>query len=405
MGTYALAWHAYKNFEVLCEDEGLGMRLHVSSMFFSLLFSDIAGAQKAVEQESIKLKVAVMTVRVSEKIPEEMGPSLTTALSEELDKTGAFDSLSTEDVKNMLGFEKFKSLVGCETENTSCLAEIGGALGAHFLVVGSVVLIEQIYLIQIQLIQIAKSKAVNRVSREYQGGPVGLARDIRVAAKLLVRDVLAERSGLLEISTTEEGATVKIDDAIRGVTPLDAPVSLSQGVHTLEIEKEGFIRYGRDITILKDSTTSVNARLLPSEEFIASYRKEIARWRSAAWIASGVGAAGLTASLITFLLGSSRSDELNADKETFNAQSVRPQSEFDELQRRERQLGTLDSVTLTAALVGLVGASASVALFTMGPDPNRYASTPKSKPIQAPDSKSGAQVLLTLGEIFLVYSF
>lgn len=173
----------------------------------------------------------------------------------------------------------------------------------------------------------------------------------------------------------------------------------------LPLVLEGFILFRRDVTILKDATTGIHARLLPSDEFIASYQKQVARWRSAAWVSSGMGAAGVVASLVTFIVGSTRASELNADKKRYNEQPVRPQPEYKELQRRERQLGTLDSVTLTTALVGLVGAAAGVALFTMGPDPSRYISTPNSEPQQASESKSQAQVLLTWVGVLLVTSF
>ena len=41
---------------------------------------------------------------------------------------GVFDVISRSDIQQMLNFEESKQLVGC-TSNSSCLAEIGGALG------------------------------------------------------------------------------------------------------------------------------------------------------------------------------------------------------------------------------------------------------------------------------------
>ena len=81
-----------------------------------------------------------MDLKLSADMPEEMVSTLTNMVSEQLDATGAFSTISTQDIKQMMGFERLKDLTSCESD-TSCIAEIGGALGADFLVTGSVTLL------------------------------------------------------------------------------------------------------------------------------------------------------------------------------------------------------------------------------------------------------------------------
>ena len=65
---------------------------------------------------------------------------------------------------------------------------------------GSIELVAQTYRIQLLLIQVAgTSDSAKRVSRKYKGGELGLTREMRIAVRMLTRDLLVERSGTLRI--------------------------------------------------------------------------------------------------------------------------------------------------------------------------------------------------------------
>ena len=110
----------------------------------ALTVGALAQAGLAAAEEGDKVDVAVMDLQVSAGIPKELVGTLTSATSEELDRAGAFRAISSQDIKRMLDFESQRILVGC-TDDAGCLAEVGAALGADYLVAGSVILLDQAY--------------------------------------------------------------------------------------------------------------------------------------------------------------------------------------------------------------------------------------------------------------------
>jgi len=71
---------------------------------------------------------------------------------------------SAEDVRTMIGFEREKTLLGCN--DTSCLAEIGGALGVDELVTTEVGKLGSQLVVNLARIDIRKARAVTRTSRQ-----------------------------------------------------------------------------------------------------------------------------------------------------------------------------------------------------------------------------------------------
>ena len=83
----------------------------------------------------------------------------------------------------------------------------------------------------------------------------------------LYREVLTERSellskvGQLEITSTPTGATVLIDGASVGQTPLSPPRPVDPGKHAVVVEMEGFAPYRREVTVTSGATLQLEAKL------------------------------------------------------------------------------------------------------------------------------------------------
>jgi len=114
-----------------------------------------------------KVKVAVMEIR-----PLGTEGHLTDLLSEvALTEAGAMerlDAIGRSDIESILGFEKQKKILGC-TEEASCLAEIGGALGVEYVVVGSLGRIGGLYRLDLKLVDTAKGRVRARTGESVEG--------------------------------------------------------------------------------------------------------------------------------------------------------------------------------------------------------------------------------------------
>lgn len=318
--------------------------------------------------DTIKIKVAVLDIR-SDSLEKEQRDALTQTLAETLDGFGAFKTISTRDIASMLAYEAQKQILSCSDD--SCIAEIGAALGADLLVSGSIVDIGGTWKLQLQLSNIQRGSVEQRASREYAGDTSGLFAEIRAAAAILVRDILGERSGTLAVAVNEVGASVKVDGAIVGVTPLE-PMELAGGVHTVEVEKTGFVVFKQDVKIQANRESQLSATLIPSPDFIRKYEKDAGFTRTMAWVGLGVGALALGAAGGAYFVGGQEADDLNAEIAAYNQQPLRSTAEEERLQDREATVGMWDTVAVVSAGIGVAALATGIVLYVTGDDPDRY---------------------------------
>jgi len=209
------------------------------------------------------------------------------------------------------------------------------------------------------------------VSREYRGGPQGLFDATRILTKQLVRELLAKSSGTLTLKISEEGATIKLDGAIVGVSPLKT-LSVPGGVHTLAVEKEGFVVSTLDVDVEEKKDKVVEVPMLPSEEFKRQYVRHATTVRIAAWVTTGVGVAAIGTAVGLFVVGQNQAVSLRKDVASYNATVAKPQSTFDALGQRRSSLATLDALTLGVGIAGLVVTGVGVTLFATGDSPSHF---------------------------------
>jgi hypothetical protein len=88
--------------------------------------------------------------------------ALSEVLSAEIAARPGTQVITAADVTAMLGFEKQRQMLGCEA-NEACIAELAGALGVDKIVSGSVGQIEDVYLLNLRLIDVKRATAEGRV--------------------------------------------------------------------------------------------------------------------------------------------------------------------------------------------------------------------------------------------------
>ncbi len=125
-------------------------------IFCMLLFSGLA--TQAMAEEKPKILILKLSSQTVEK---ETLKSLDAVLEVEVSKYNNFDSLSTNDVKQLLELEKEKQLAGCFDD--SCLGELAGALGARFLIFGDVGKLGSKLMVTLSLFDAEKAQSSSRV--------------------------------------------------------------------------------------------------------------------------------------------------------------------------------------------------------------------------------------------------
>ena len=132
-----------------------------------------------------RVKVAVMDVKNVQGVPEGTATILTDIVVSEVAKSRV-DVVSKGDIAAMIGFEKEKQILGC-SDDSKCLAEIGGALGVDYMLTGQVGLIGSRYRISLLLVDSKKAKVAARSARFCDRNEDALAQ----AAQETVTELLA----------------------------------------------------------------------------------------------------------------------------------------------------------------------------------------------------------------------
>lgn len=121
----------------------------------------LIGVALALAAAPHKTKIAVLDVQDVSGDQAAHARLLTQIITGELSRDGTLEVISSTQIRNMLGFEKQKQILGC-TEG-SCLAEIGGALGVDYLLTGQIGKIGSRYRLDLSLVEQAKARTAATV--------------------------------------------------------------------------------------------------------------------------------------------------------------------------------------------------------------------------------------------------
>jgi len=329
-----------------------------------------------------KLAVMDFTANGASK---ELTSAATSAAANEIDRLGVFRLTTAEAIRDMLAFEKQRQMLGCT--DAGCIAEVGGALGVDYIISGKVTRIAaggglpETFSVDMTLSNVKRGQREGSVL-ESGSSEAEVLRKVGRAAQRLVSKILAGRSGSLALSAAEAGAVVKVDDQVRGTTPLPGLISLPAGPHSLVVEKRGFVSFQKDVQIDAAKVTEEQAPLVPSPDFIDAYRKKQRGLRIGAWAATGVAVAGVAVAVwgqvdANRLYGNETTPDtfLYARAKLLDGIERDPATGTDYRRQASSLRSDIEQRQLFSAIGAGVGGAAAVAaawFWIAGDDPGRY---------------------------------
>ena len=138
-----------------------------------------------------KIKIAVTEVKSVQGVAAGTATILSDIVVSEVARQG-YDVISQSDISAMIGFEKQKKMLGCD--ETSCLAEIGGALGVDYLISGQVGQIGSRYRISLLVVDSRKARVTTRAANFCDQNEDALARAAEATVAQLVASIRASQS-------------------------------------------------------------------------------------------------------------------------------------------------------------------------------------------------------------------
>jgi len=169
--------------------------------------------------------------------------------------------ISEADIHTILKGEETRQQ--CGAENSSCVAEIGAALGVPEAVSGDIGKIGDFWMLNLRRINVRSATVVARSSRNIEGSVNELMRSLPGAVAELF-DLEAGSSpktaelpttGVLIVRSEPQGADVLIDGRWVGGSPLEK--SFKVGEHKLGVSIRGYKSQERMVSVLPGETTEL----------------------------------------------------------------------------------------------------------------------------------------------------
>ncbi len=119
-----------------------------------------AGPTKAGD----KPQLIVLELTAASGVEKSTASALTEAVTAQVSKQGIFQVVSAQDITTLTGLERQKQMMGC-SESTNCLAELAGAIGARFVLSGSLAKLGTAYQLSMQTLDSHKAQPLGRSVR------------------------------------------------------------------------------------------------------------------------------------------------------------------------------------------------------------------------------------------------
>jgi hypothetical protein len=215
-------------------------------------------------------------------------------------------------VKAALRRARKPQLESCEGD-TGCLAEMGRAVGARWVVAVEVSGLGDVQLLHLKLVDSRRARVIRSTTSEVIGGAIEPGALVRLLTPRRYR-------GELALAINAAGAQVFVDGRRLATAPLSAPLELPVGPHALRITHPEYRDYVRFVDIAYGERVDLGVDMAPlsvvqSEVTATGGRPGGDRdrpWYGRWYVVAGVGAAVLAGSIAVWAL---TADGLDFDRE------------------------------------------------------------------------------------------
>ncbi len=227
--------------------------------------------------ENIRPGIVVWKLSANQEVNEEDVNLLSNFVANQVAKYSGYKVISEADIWTILKGEETRQR--CGVNDTSCVAEIGNALGVPEAVSGDIGKIGSYWMLNLRRINVHSADVVGRSSRNVEGSVDNLIRVLPGAVAQLfgIKDgkmppaIKVPTTGILSVHGVPEGSDVLLDGKLVGQTPFEK--SFKVGKHKISLEHRGYVSHEDTLRILPGGKTNIKVdleRIPPGRLHIAS---------------------------------------------------------------------------------------------------------------------------------------
>ena len=313
----------------------------------------LAGRAPAEEPAGRKLpegraaRVVVLDFALAGSAHPDLARALADAAAAEAGKVPGLQVISQGEVVSLLGLERSKQMLGC-SEDQGCMVELAGALNAERLLSGAVTVIEHTTLITVRLLDVRKSRTLNRAAATLLDATEAELMD---AARRLAHEAVTGRkldtTATIRVAVDRPGAQVSLDGKDLGLSPVPAQRVL-EGPHQVVVQRKGFVRWSSTVSVAAGAEVPVQVQLVSVQLLTEGARSRLWTW---GWMATGVAVAATGSGILFGRMAQSSYDDYT--RATTRSQAM-------SLHDTARQRATFANVSW--AVAGASGAAAATML-------------------------------------------
>jgi hypothetical protein len=307
-------------------------------------------ARPAAPSPAVKAKpkstqrLAVLDFTLAGSVAPELARVLADAAAAGAAAAPGLQVLSQGDIAAMLGLERTRQMLGC-TEDQGCMAELAGALDSDRLLSGSLTILERTALLTVKVLDVKKSRTLARVTATLLDAS---ERELVDAARRLGHEATTgerlDTTGVIRVAVDRAGATVTLDGRSLGASPLKEAPRVLEGPHSINVQKDGFVRWSTTVMVPAGQTVPVAVELVPVQLLGEAARSRLWTW---GWVSAGVAVAA-SGSGIYFGVQANRSYD------AYKVETVRTRAV--DLHDQAQQRATISNVSWAVAGAGALAA-------------------------------------------------
>lgn len=186
-----------------------------------------SGASDKADKVPAKPKLAVLELTAAGGVDAKVAGALTETITQEVANAGFFSVLSSREVQTLVGFERQKQMMGC-SEESSCLAELAGAMGARFVMSGTLAKLGEAYQLSLQVLDSSRAQPVGRTVRIARELTALQAQIPFAVAEATATPPPAPPSRVLPYSLMAGGGLLVVGGAVVGLDGLSRDAALAR---------------------------------------------------------------------------------------------------------------------------------------------------------------------------------
>lgn len=173
----------------------------------------------ALGADPVKPGVAVVGINAVQEVDRARAELLSEAMVTEAARSGAFSISSMSEIRAALGAERQRQLLGCN-ETSSCISELGGALGARYLLTGTLGTLGKTVRFDVRLVDTNDPSKSVRAAREVAGDEGDFSYALRTAVREVLQAIAPEGVTLPAVPSVRDSSPLRVATWVVGGTGL-----------------------------------------------------------------------------------------------------------------------------------------------------------------------------------------